>query len=134
MADTIIIRADRFCASIYPNMLPEHTITKLRKIFMLMFRYDYENQEAIRDMSEAINKAVATAKMDLDHAICEYRTGFVNPERCDSKKAAKAARAKNRKLLQVVRSAERYHERWQKIQSAWSATKQKCIEKGIYYG
>ncbi len=133
MDNTITISADKFCAVIFPDKLPEHSITKLRKIFTLMFRFCWENEEDIQSMDEYISEIVPAAKADLDRAVCEYRTDFISLERV-SKKDAEAARAKNRKLSQAVGSAERRYERWLKIQSAWNAIKQKYVEKGIYYG
>ncbi len=128
MDNTITISADKFCAVIYPDMLPEHAIPKLRKIFTLMFRFCWENEEAIQSMDEYISEIVPAAKTDLDRAVCEYRTDF------GSKETSEAARAKNRKLSQAVGLAEHRYERWLKIQSAWNAVKQKYAEKGIYYG
>ncbi len=124
MADTIIIRANKFYASIYPDKLPEHSIPKIRKIFVLMFRFYHENQEAVQSMDDYISKAVPAAKTGLDCAVCEYRTNSISLERV-SKIDAETASAKNRKLSQAVGLAERRYERWLKIRSAWNTIKQK---------
>jgi len=130
MADTIIISADKFCASIFLDKLPELLIPQLRKIFTLMHQFYHENQEAVQTMNDYISEAAPTAKTDLARAICEYQTGFVNPERIGSPKAAKDARVKNRKLSRAVGSAKRRYERWLKIQAAWNRTQQKYAMKG----
>ncbi len=78
MTDSITVSTGNFTAEIYPgNLIIYQTLTKIRKLFKLMFLYSYENAEAIRKTEEWITFAVKKAKGKWQEASVDYQNKWI---------------------------------------------------------
>lgn len=132
MTETVYFRADTFRATIYLPRLHELTITNIRKLLRLVFCYDWENEEAIRDTALFLEDIVPESKQAWTAASVRYQQEWrliekrttVRRTRKDIERDA-AIRAHNDELTRAVKKAKRQYERWVKIQALWNDTKHK---------
>ena len=128
MTETVHFRADTFQAAIYLPMLNEQTITNIRKLFRLMFRYDWENEEAIQITELYLQNAVEDTLQAWKVKSQECTDGYIDAKGpsvlgLKRKDELKIIRENNR-LLRAVKEAKRTHENWVKINSVFHQLRQ----------
>jgi|GEM_PF-3532213 len=73
MTDSITISAGNFTAEIYlGNFVMYQTLTKIRKLFKLIFSCPVENAEAIKQMKDTLNNIIAYTKANWRKASADY--------------------------------------------------------------
>lgn len=122
MTETAYFRADTFRVTLYLPRLNELPVSNIRKLFRLVFLYDWENDEAIQTLGLYIQNAIEDSRQAWDAASVRYqqerrlieKPTTVRRTRKDIEKAA-AIRAHNDALTRAVKKAKGTHEQWVKI-------------------
>ena len=106
-----------------PVYLTDATIPQLRKMFALICRYSYQNEQTIQEVNESIVEILAHLKADWAAKSRIFQTEYKDPTFSRTKKQAAAIRANNKSLMADVKSAKKTYERFQKIIAIWDETK-----------
>ena len=119
MTETVHFRADTFRATIYLPRLNELLVTNIRKLFRLVFRYDWENEEAIQITGLYAQNAVEDSLQAWKVKSQEYIDGYIDPKGplvSGLKREDKLIIIQeNKRLQRAVKDAKRTHEQWVKI-------------------
>lgn len=115
MTETVHFRADTFQATIYLPRLNELPVSNIRKLFRLVFRYDWENEDAILTTGLCIQNAVEDSLQAWKEKSQEYAHGWRNLKgpfapRLTKEEKLKVTRENNR-LTAAVKEAKRTHEK-----------------------
>ena len=115
----INIKADTFTATIDLNALPMQLLSKIRKLFKLIFSHSYENAEAIQKTEDWFTFAVKNTKQKWQEASADYQNKwvFIDPHGYTIP-AAKQQKI-NRPLIMAVKHAKANYERMLKIQASF---------------
>ena len=119
MTETVHFRADTFQATIYLPRLNELPVSNIRKLFRLVFRYDWENEDAILTTGLCIQNAVEDSPQAWKVKSQECIDGYIDVKgprvhELKHEDKLKIIRENNR-LLRAVKDAKSTHEKWVKI-------------------
>lgn len=106
-----------------PVYLTDATIPQLRKMFTLICRHSYQNEQTIQAVNESMMEILAHLKADWAAKSRIFQTKYKDPTFSRTKKQAAAIRANNKLLIADVKSAKKTYERFQKIIEIWNETK-----------
>lgn len=106
-----------------PVYLTDATIPQLRKMFALICRYSYQNEQTLQEVNESMVEILAHLKADWAAKSRIFQTEYKDPTFSRTKKQAAAIRANNKSLMADVKSAKKTYERFQKIIAIWDETK-----------
>lgn len=106
-----------------PVYLTDATIPQLRKMFTLICRHSYQNEQTIQAVNESMMEILAHLKADWAAKSRIFQTEYKDPTFNRTKKQAAAIRANNKSLMADVKSAKKTYERFQKIIGIWNETK-----------
>jgi len=129
MTDIAYFKADTFQGTIYLPRLHELPITNIRKLFRLVFRYDWENEDAILTTGLYLEDIVPDSKRAWDDASARFQREWRKIEKPAGRRtkaqihAAAELKAHNDELTRTVKTCKAKYERWVKIQALWNDTK-----------
>ena len=106
-----------------PVYLTDATIPQLRKMFALICRYSYQNEQTIQAIDASMPEILGHLKADWAAKSRIFQTEYKDPTFSRTKKQAAAIRANNKSLMADVKSAKNTYERFQKIIAIWDETK-----------
>lgn len=106
-----------------PVYLTDATIPQLRKMFTLICRHSYQNEQTIQAVNESMVEILAHLKADWAAKSRIFQTEYKDPTFSRTKKQDAAIRANNKSLMADVKSAKKTYERFQKIVGIWNETK-----------
>ena len=106
-----------------PVYLTDATIPQLRKMFALICRHSYQNEQTLQEVNESMVEILAHLKADWAAKSRIFQTEYKDPTFSRTKKQAAAIRANNKSLMADVKSAKKTYERFQKIIAIWDETK-----------
>ena len=106
-----------------PVYLTDATIPRLRKMFALICRYSYQNEQTIQAITAGMPEILEHLKADWAAKSRIFQTEYKDPTFSRTKKQAAAIRANNKLLIADVKSAKKTYERFQKIIEIWNETK-----------
>ena len=106
-----------------PVYLTDATIPQLRKMFTLICRHSYQNEQTIQAVNESMVEILAHLKADWAAKSRIFQTEYKDPTFSRTKKQAATIRANNKSLMADVKSAKKTYERFQKIVGIWNETK-----------
>ena len=106
-----------------PVYLTDATIPQLRKMFALICRHSYQNEQTIQAVNESMVEVLAHLKADWAAKSRIFQTEYKDPTFSRTNKQAAAIRANNKSLMADVKSAKKTYERFQKIIAIWDETK-----------
>ena len=113
------LQADTFRATIYLPRLNELPVTNIRKLFRLMFRYDWENEEVIQITGLYAQNAVEDSLQAWKVKSQECIDGYIDPKEPLvsglKRKDKLIVIRENNRLQRAVKDAKRTHEQWVKI-------------------
>lgn len=113
------LQADTFRATIYLPRLNELPVTNIRKLFRLVFRYDWENEEVIQITGLYAQNAVEDSLQAWKVKSQECIDGYIDPKGplvSGLKREDKLIVIReNNRLQRAVKDAKRTHEQWVKI-------------------
>lgn len=120
--DTLIsMQADTFHADIYMDRLIDLPVTNTRKLFKLMHRWDFDNQQAIDRLTNYLEQAIQESEDAWKLASREFTDGWRKVSNPKSRHPAVVETLKNNsRLTRQLKAAKARHERWAKIQSIWA--------------
>lgn len=122
---TIEIHADTYHAEIALDMLTDLPTSKIRKLLQLIYRYSYENSEAIQTITEYLPKSVCDAKAEWYIESQEYANGWKKVNSRSRRAWVVEQRKKNRMLTEAVKCAKANYEKHVKLQSIFNEIKEK---------
>lgn len=108
-----------------PVYLTDATIPQLRKMFALICRYSYQNEQTIQAIDASMPEILGHLKTDWANKSRIFQTEYKDPTYNKTRKQAAAIRANNKSLMADVKSAKKTYERFQKIIALWNETKNK---------
>lgn len=128
--DNTVIKFDMDCCHIElncPYFLQHMTLAKLKKVFELMCKQSWRNEQAIDTTQQYIELCIAEAKAQWHEASSKYQNGYVDTKfRYGLTKPQKQSIEKeNKRLLDTVKRTKTAYERMVKIQDLFNAVKQK---------
>lgn len=106
-----------------PVYLTDATIPQLRKMFALICRHSYQNEQTIQAITAGMPEILEHLKADWAAKSRIFQTEYKDPTFSRTKKRAAAIRANNKLLMAEVKSAKKTYERFQKIIAIWNETK-----------
>lgn len=106
-----------------PVYLTDATIPQLRKMFALICRHSYQNEQTIQAITAGMPEILEHLKVDWAAKSRIFQTEYKDPTFSRTKKQAAAIRANNKLLIADVKSAKKTYERFQKIIEIWNETK-----------
>lgn len=106
-----------------PVYLTDATIPQLRKMFVLICRYSYQNEQTIQAITTSMPEILEHLKADWTNKSRIFQTEYKDPTFNRTKKQAAAIRIRNKSLMADVKSAKKTYERFQKIIAIWDETK-----------
>ena len=106
-----------------PVYLTDATIPQLRKMFALICRYSYQNEQTIQAIDASMPEILGHLEADWAAKSRIFQTEYKDPTFSRTKKQAAAIRANNKSLMADVKSAKKTYERFQKIIAIWDETK-----------
>lgn len=113
-----------------PAFLSDCNLANKRKMFRLIFEERYRNEDTIQKLDEYISEMSESLRTSWDEKSLKYQREYKDPvyflqQNPKKKKEAISIRAKNRRMLEAVRSAKRKYEHFQKTIEAWNEAKSK---------
>ena len=110
-----------------PVYLTDATIPQLRKMFALICRYGYQNEQTIQAINSSMSEILEHLKADWANKSRIFQTEYkyLTYDYSKTRKQAAAIRANNKSLMADVKSAKKTYERFQKIIALWNETKNK---------
>lgn len=110
-----------------PVYLTDATIPQLRKMFVLICRYSYQNEQTIRAIDASTSEILEHLKADWANKSRIFQTEYkdLTYDYNKTRKQAAAIRANNKSLMADFTSAKKTYERFQKIIALWNETKNK---------
>ena len=106
-----------------PVYLTDATIPQLRKMFALICRHSYQNEQTIQAITAGMPEILEHLKADWAAKSRIFQTEYKDPTFSRTKKQAATIRANNKSLMADVKSAKKTYERFQKITAIWNETK-----------
>lgn len=125
MITLIYIDAGSFHATVALDKLPVLPARSIRKLFRLMFRFGFENREAIDTLDTWLPDAVREAKFQWQVAQGTAHDNWQTVKKGSRKKEDVVKREKNRFLAEAVKTAKADYDAVIKIRSIFNEIKEK---------
>lgn len=118
MDDMIRVKSGDFHANILLEGLPTLTLPQLRRLFRILFKARWENEDTVAFLGERLAEQVVNAKEEWRVASQNYVDGWKNTAKliCDKKAIAAQARI-NTQLIKAVKATKAQYDRWGKIKA-----------------
>ena len=115
-----------------PAFLDDCSLKNKKKIFQLIFEEPYRNEETIRTLDDYILEMSEDLKSIWAEKGIKYQREYEDPvyflrQNPGKKKEAVSIRAKNKRMLEAVKSAKNKYENFQKVITAWNEAKLKAM-------
>lgn len=115
-----------------PAFLDDCTLANKKKLFRLIFEEPYRNEETIRTLDDYILEMSEDLKSVWTEKGLKYQREYEDPvyflrQNPGKKKEAVSIRAKNKRMLETVKSAKSKYENFQKVITAWNEAKLKAM-------
>lgn len=113
-----------------PIYLTEATIPMLRKMFALICRYSYQNEQTIQDMEPCLSDILEDYKKIWANESLRFQEEYRDPKfHSKTREEAAAIRLRNDRLMKAAKLAKKDYERFQRIIDIWNETKTKYYIK-----
>lgn len=108
-----------------PAYFDECTIPKMKRMFVLIHRYNYQNEQAIKDLESCMKSYSDELNAIWGVESKAYQRNYRDPRDARTKELAYPIKNNNEKLLNKVKRAKRQYDRFQKIIGYWNDIKVK---------
>lgn len=125
--DDFIVLVENSRFEIHPCFFDNRRLTDCKKLFKYLFQEPWRNTETIAALGGYLPAKVAESKDAWGKAGVDYINGYVDTKyryelKCREKQAIER---NNKRLLAAVKRAKTKHKKYQKILTAFEATKNK---------
>lgn len=108
-----------------PNYLDDMGIRQIKKMFMMVHRYKYQNEQAMSDLEDYMKRHLKDLKADWSEKSIIYQREYQAHQFVLSPKIAAEMKRNNKRRENSCWACKKKYERFQKIIEYWNEIKNK---------